>query len=279
MKIFLTGGTGFIGSHFLKFVINEGFEVVALKRSQLSKTKINLLKQPLWLNKSIEEVTIEDLSGVDVIVHLAAHSANVPYDTLERCIKFNVVDPLKLFRVANEAGVKRFVVAGSCFEYGKSGERYKFIPSNAPLEPTQTYPASKAMSSIAFYQFALENKINLSYLRIFQVYGEGESSSRLWPSLKLAAENGFDFPMTKGEQIRDFIHVEDVAKKIAHEIKIIPNSAVNQIKYSNIGSGHPQSLLEFSKFWWKEWNATGKLLIGDIPYRDGEVMRYVPFID
>jgi nucleoside-diphosphate-sugar epimerase len=279
MKVFLTGATGFIGSHFLKCIINEGYEVIALKRSQKSKTKIQLDKQPIWLIKSLEDVTIEDFFEVDLIVHLAAHTANVPYDTLENCIKYNVLEPLKMFYVASSAGVKNFVVAGSCFEYGKSGERYDFIPTNAPLEPTQTYPTSKAISSIAFYQFALEHKINLSYLRIFQVYGEGESSSRLWPSLKLAAENGFDFPMTKGEQIRDFIYVGDVVKKILNEIKTITNNPENRIKYSNIGSGNAQSLLEFSKFWWQEWNAKGNLLIGKIPYRDGEVMRYVPLID
>ena len=212
MNIFLTGGTGFIGSHLINQALKQGHQVLALKRSASSEPRIPLKKDPIWLEKEMTEVTIADLKNIDVVVHLAAHSANVPYDTLENCILKNVIDPLQLFRKAAEARVTKFVVAGSCFEYGKSGERYDFIPVDAPLEPTQTYPASKALSSTAFHQFAIENKVQLSYHRIFQVFGEGELETRLWPSMRLAALNGEDFPMTKGQQVRDFIEVTQVAQ-------------------------------------------------------------------
>jgi nucleoside-diphosphate-sugar epimerase len=65
-----------------------------------------------------------------------------------------------------------------------------------------TYPASKAAASIAFTQWSIENQLKLKYLRIFQVFGEGEAESRLWPSLRKAALSGNDFDMTHGEQIR-----------------------------------------------------------------------------
>jgi nucleoside-diphosphate-sugar epimerase len=278
MKIFLTGGTGFIGSHFLKHALESGHEVLALKRAIHSVPKINLQVQPNWLIKEMENVTSNDLSGIDVIVHLAAHSANVPYDNLENCIKYNVLHPLQLFKAAKDAGVNKFVVAGTCFEYGRSGELHKFIPTDAVLEPAQTYPASKAMSSIAFYQFAIENAIKLSYLRIFQVFGEGESESRLWPSLRKSAMNGSDFPMTYGAQVRDFIEVGEVAKRFIYEAVNIAKIDILIPRYYNVGSGTEQSILEFSKFWWKEWNAKGKLLVGEIPYRENEIMRYVPKI-
>ena len=48
--------------------------------------------------------------------------------------------------------------------------------------------------------------------------------------------------------------------------------------FSNIGSGKPMSILEFSKMWWRRWNAPGNLLVGSLPYRENEVMRYVPEI-
>ncbi len=274
MKIFLTGGTGFIGSHFLLQALQEGYEVKALKRQPTSRTKIPLNKQPEWLEKDTEEVLVADMKGCDVLVHLAAHSVIYPFDTLENCIKYNVLSPLNLFNKAKVAGIKKFVVAGSCFEYGKSGERYDFIPTNAPLEPTQTYSTSKAMASLAFQQFAIDNKVQLSIHRIFQVYGEGENPNRLWPSLKKAALSGEDFPMTKGEQVRDFISVSDV---VSHFLKAC--SEENTEKGSNVinvGTGKPKSILEFSQLWWHKWNAKGQLLVGSIPYRPGEIMRYVP---
>jgi nucleoside-diphosphate-sugar epimerase len=190
---------------------------------------------------------------------------------------WNLSAPLQLFNVAVEANINKFVVAGSCFEYGLSGEDYDFIPVDAMLKPTLTYAASKAASSIAFYQFAVQNKIKLSYHRIFQVFGEGEASTRLWPSLKKAALSGQDFPMTKGEQIRDFISVEDVAQYFVAAC-MNDNLIAGNPKFCNVGSGKPQSILEFSEHWWKKWNAQGELLKGEIPYRDGEVMRYVPKI-
>ena len=278
MRLFLTGGTGFIGSHFLKESLERELEVIALKRSVDSQTKIPLHRDPEWLIKPMSEVDTSDFEGVDVLVHLAAHSANVPYDSLENCVLANVIEPLRLFRKAQEFGVSKFVVAGSCFEYGNSGERYEFIPTTAPLEATQTYPASKAMSSIAFYQFALENKVQLSYHRIFQVYGEGESDKRLWPSLKRAALNGEDFEMTAGEQVRDFVEVVDVAKLLLEAVSDISKSNDLTPLILNLGSGNPQTILEFSEYWWKRWGASGKLHVGRLPYRKNEVMRFVPKI-
>jgi nucleoside-diphosphate-sugar epimerase len=280
MNIFLTGGTGFIGSHFLKTSLECGHSVTALKRSQKSSTKIILTEEPNWLIKSFDEVVESDFENVDVIVHLAAHSANVPYDSLLNCIKFNVEEPLKLFEKAVKAGVNNFIVAGSCFEYGRSGERYDFIPVDAPLEPTQTYPASKALSSIAFHQFAYQNQVNLNYMRIFQVYGEGEEENRLWPSLRKAALSGNDFPMTKGEQVRDFIEVSEVAECFLNEAErlVVEKDSKSPFVFKNIGSGNPWTILEFSKFWWNKWEAKGQLQVGLLPYREGEVMRYVPEI-
>jgi len=277
MKIFVTGATGFIGSHFLNKALSSGVEVIALKRNMRSKSRINLIKEPVWLIKQLDEVESEDLKGVDVVVHLAAHSMYPPYDTLENCMYWNLMAPIKLFNKAIDAGIDRFVITGSCFEYGESGEDYDKIPINAPLKPTLTYSASKAAASVAFYQIAVEKKLKLSISRIFQVFGPGESENRLWPSLKIAAENGLDFPMTSGEQIRDFIYVNEV-------VEILWNDCFNQeiIKgtpiLKNLGTGKASSIKEFSEFWWKKWNAKGKLLIGELPYRNGEVMRYVPLI-
>ena len=275
MKIFVTGGTGFIGSHFLQCALDAGHEVLALRRSSKSRPRIPLSREPDWLDKSMPEIEEGELVGCEVLVHLAAHSANVPYDTLENCLVWNVIEPVKLFEKAIAAGLPRFVVAGSCFEYGTAGERYQSIPVDAPLEPTQTYPASKAAASIAFSQLAIERKVELILLRIYQVFGEGETESRLWPSLRRAALAGEDFPMTKGEQIRDFIPVEQVAAQFLEACERSDLSPGDPI-VENIGTGQPQTLREFAETWWQHWQATGSLKPGAIPYRPHEIMRYVP---
>ena len=110
------------------------------------------------------------------------------------------------------SGVKYFIIAGSCFEYGKSGNRYSYIPTDAPLEPSNSYATSKALASIAIRQWAEEHRVALEILRVFHVYGEGELFTRFWPSLRSAALEGRDFPMTNGEQLRDFQPVTSVAR-------------------------------------------------------------------
>ena len=107
------------------------------------------------------------------------------------------------------------------------------------------------------------------------MFGEGEDESRLWPSLKRAAFNGDDFKLTSGEQIRDFTNVTEIAEKILSEVKEFSvNKGETQIK--NIGSNNPQSVKDFSEYWWNHWKAVGKLHFGAKPYRDDEVMRFVP---
>lgn len=278
MKLFVTGGTGFIGSHFLSAALNSGHKIVALRRSAESRPRVTVEESDLlvWLDKGMPDVESKDMEGCDALVHLAAHSANVPYDTLENCIYWNVLVPLALFRKAVEAGVGRFVVAGSCFEYGRSGERYEFIPPDAPLEPTQTYPASKAAASIAFSQFAVQSGVKLSIHRIFQVFGEGEAESRFWPSLRKAALSGENFAMTKGEQIRDFVPVEEVARQFMDAV--LREVASGKPLILNLGTGRPQTLRQFAEEWWLRWKARGQLQFGVTPYREGEVMRYVPLI-
>lgn len=276
MKIFVTGATGFIGSNFINYLLKKKVDFVAHRRSEKSLPSIDLVEDPEWCTKGLDELEEKDFQGIDVIVHLAAHSMKPPYEALADCLYWNTLVPAKIFTIAHQVGVKKFVIAGSCSEYGKSGERYDFIPTSAPLEPTVTYSASKAAASISFCQFAREKKVDLSIYRIFQVFGEGESETRLWPSLRRSAMNGEDFPMTHGEQVRDFVPVEKVVEVLFNEC--LTENEEGEPIVKNLGTGQPQSVLEFSQHWWSHWNASGKLLVGKLPYRAQEVMRYVPEI-
>jgi nucleoside-diphosphate-sugar epimerase len=274
MNILLTGGTGFIGSHFLQQAIASGHSVLALRRSSTSTPRISICEPPHWLNRKLDEVSEDDLKGCDVLVHLAAHSVNPPYDSLSSCLYWNLMAVQALLEQAHIAGIRRFIIVGSCFEYGRSGERYEAIPTDAPLEPTNSYAVSKAAASIAACQWAEEHKLSLEILRVFHVFGEGELETRLWPSLRRAALLGDDLSMTAGEQIRDFTAVEDVAATILERATLTLTS-VPGVHVFNIGSGRPSSIRFFAQNLWNHWEAKGSLNFGSLPYRRNEVMRYV----
>lgn len=275
MNIALTGGTGFIGSHFLRQALEAGHTVRAIRRSLDSQPRVKSCSQIKWLIGQLDEVSAEELQGCDVVVHFAAHSVQYPFDNLTNCLQWNLTAVLALFEQARLAGIRRYVVAGSCFEYGRTGEHYDCIPTDALLEPTNSYAASKAAASIALCQWADEHQLSLEVLRVFHVYGEGEAKTRFWPTLRRAAFSGEDFPMTTGEQIRDFIPVEKVAslflkRSVNHDL----DSCHSRIY--NVGTGEPCSLISFAQHWWAKWNARGDLLPGSVPYRGNECMRYVP---
>jgi nucleoside-diphosphate-sugar epimerase len=276
MRVFVTGATGFIGSHVVNELIRRGHEVSALRRPG-AKPRIPLVRDPHWLDSPMDGLPDGCFRGCDALVHLAAHSANVPYDSLENCLYWNLRVSLDLVKQADAEGLGRFLVAGSCFEYGRSGERYEFIPTDAPLEPTQTYPISKAAAAVALMGWARMAGRRLSYHRIFQVFGEGEAEGRLWPSLRRAAAAGEDFPMSPGGQIRDFTPVDLVARHFADALEA-PAPPAGQPEIRHVGTGKPRTTLDFAQEWWSRWSASGKLLPGAIPYREGEVMRYVPLI-
>ena len=277
MNLFVTGATGFIGSHFVPIALSNGFRVTAMRSSEKSAPRIPWTQYPSYVTKPLDSLEESDFAGADAVIHLAAHSVHLPYDSLDNCIYWNVIAPLRSFFKAREAGVKRFVIAGSCFEFGMSAERYDFIPPNAPLEAIGAYPASKAAASIAFNSFAAETDSIVSVHRLFNVYGEGELASRLWPTLKAAAYSGHDVPMTGGMQVRDFSCVKSVSKHLMDAIgnyQIKPGIAY----FENVGCGTPTTVRQFAEFWWKEWKANGNLLFGALPYRKNEAMRYVPLL-
>lgn len=275
MRIFLTGGTGFIGTYFINKALVAGHEVVALRRTPQSRPQINLTTEPVWVNKLIEDVSTKDLSGCDVIVHLASFGVSPKPSTWEDCFKVNVLDTMHLLETANDAGIRKVIAAGSCAEYGSSGLNYDFIPVDAPLKPKGAYASSKAASSIAIRSFTEIAGMSLIYGRIFSAYGEGQFEKNLWPSLKKSALEGSDFEMTPGEQIRDFIPVEEVAGWFIQALKYILEQR-ELTSFWNVASGNPISIKGFCENWWQKFQARGELLIGKLQYREGEVMRYVP---
>ena len=276
MRIFITGGTGFIGSHVLDQALHAGHECVAVRRS-FADTSVPLELQPQWLNGSLTDEWSAELDCCDALLHLSACGVGDGADDWDACFKLNVIDSLKLWRQAVDAGIRRFLIVGSCFEYGRSGDRYDAIPVTAPLEPTTAYGASKAAASTAALALAVQHQLQLVVARPFHVYGPGEAKERFWPLLVDAATSGNDLLMTTGSQVRDFQPVEEAAAQILFWLQH-PAIKPGVPCVVNLGTGVPRSLLDFAKAEWNRLGATGSLRIGEIPHRANEVQRYVPDI-
>jgi nucleoside-diphosphate-sugar epimerase len=274
MKIFVTGGTGFVGNHFLAAALSAGHEVVALRRPG-ARSRIPLSAEPRWVEGGLTDDWRNQLAGCEVLVHFAAAGVSPQLANWEELFKINVENSLHIWVQAVEAGVKRLVLCGSCLEYGRSAAYYEFIPAHASSVPTNAYAASKAAATVAATALAIERTVELLVLRPFPTFGEGQYIGNFWPALRQAALAGQDFPMTPGEQVRDFVPVQQVADAFVAALTradLKPGEPVIE----NLGTGRPQTLRAFAEHWWRHWNAKGKLLVGALPYRENEVMRYVP---
>ena len=159
---------------------------------------------------------------------------------------------------------------------GESARQYEYIPTSAPLEPMGPYASSKAASSLAALALGRTQGMDICVIRPSNVYGEGQDERNFWPLLKKAALAGEDFLMTPGDQVRDFVSVEYVAKYFIDFIEAPKRK--NHQRIFHVGSGEPKTLLDFASEWWLHWNASGKILSGALPYRDSEYMRLVPLL-
>jgi nucleoside-diphosphate-sugar epimerase len=275
MKIFVTGATGFVGGYFVRKALASGHYVRAIRRSASLMAAIDSRLE--WLDVSLDAVGSRHFEGCDAFVHFAAAGVSPKHASREELTYWNVTVPQLLLEKAYAAGIRRVVIAGTFAEYGLSANHYDLIPPCAPLIPTTSYASSKAACFVTCYATAIELGLELSYLRVFSAFGDGQYESNFWPALRKAALEGRDFEMTPGEQIRDYIHVEQVVLSFLYAVTradVIAGSPV----VLNVGSGVPVSMRVFAETWWQKLQATGVLKVGALPYRPNEVMRFVPLI-
>lgn len=274
MKLFVTGATGFVGSHFVRHAIKTGHTILATHRRG---TPTQTIPHLTWLEAELDALPVGCMAGCAALVHFAAVGVSPKQASRRDLTHWNVTVPLMLMEAAQAAGVSRIVIAGSYAEYGRAASAYDLIPPDAPLLPTSAYAASKAACFVASHAAAIEMNLQLCYLRIFSAFGDGQFETNFWPALRKAALAGEDFLMTGGDQIRDFIPVEDVACEFLHAVNLNTVN-VGEPRSWNVGSGSPIKMREFAEAWWQYWKASGALKTGALPYRSHEVMRFAPLI-
>ena len=283
-KILVTGGLGYIGSHTVVELQNEGFEVIII--DNLSNTSIEVLNKITsitGIKPTFEEIDLKDKEAVhhffkyydvDGVIHFAAskavgESVNEPLKYYEN----NIATLTYVLKEMVANNVSNFIFSSSCTVYGQADELP--ITESAPTKPAESpYGATKKMGEIIIEDTSKATDLNAIALRYFNPIGAHETAKigelplgvpqNLIPYVVQTAAGireclsifGSDYDTVDGTAVRDYIHVVDLAKAhIAALNRLLNNENKSKCEFFNIGTGTGSSVLEVVKAFEK---STGK---------------------
>lgn len=222
MRIFITGGTGFIGKHLVKKLKED-------KNNELFLLSKDLADIKTW-KKEVEDFRPE------AAIHLAWEG--LPNYDSQTSIK-NLKYGLNLINILAEIGCKTILSAGSCWEYGEQSGK---LTENTSPKSFNAFAAAKNSLHLLGKEIAKENNIQFIWTRFFYVYGPGQRETSLIPYLMNCVQNGKTPEIKNPFAKNDFIYVEDITMAISQIIENCKESAVY-----NIGSGYLTSIQEVIK--------------------------------
>jgi len=271
MKILVTGATGFIGSHLIRELLkNESNQVIATSRSIGKAEKFDWFPKVIYFEYDFNNSTNEDLYGFfdkpDQLIHLAWENLSNVKDLVH--IEVMLFNHYKFVKNLVVGGLKDVIVTGSCFEYG--------MVEGCLSEDLNTKPSnSYAIAKDTLREFIVELKKSFSFtykwIRVFYVYGEGQSKTSLMYLLdKAIKDKDKEFNMSGGKQLRDFLYIDDVVKNIC----LISNQNIYVNQAINCCSGKPISVKDLVEGYLKEKGYSMKLNLGYYPYPDYEPMSF-----
>lgn len=301
MKILVTGGLGFIGSHTVVELQNEGFEVVIV--DNLSNSSVDVLqgienitgKKPEFENLDLrEKQSVQDFfkkyNDVSGVIHFAASKA--VGESVENPLLYyenNINSLVYLLQELQRKNESSLIFSSSCTVFGQA--EIMPITENAPVQKAMSpYGNTKQIGEEIIIDVSRVSSINAILLRYFNPIGAHESAEigelplgvpqNLVPFITQTAVGlrkelsvfGNDYPTPDGTAIRDYIHVVDLAK--AHVIalkRLIEKKNIERVETFNIGTGKGSSVLEVIQSFEKVTNH--KLPYKIVGRRDGDVVE------
>ncbi len=271
MRILITGATGYIGTTVVPYLLEHEYCDICLLVRNLNKAK-------LIYNDKVQYISLEGVSwrsavldyNPECVIHLAGlldsrHDAN----TVDNIIKSNILFTTQLLESISHTNCMFFINAASCLEY-RNGELNTNPNTLYAASKLAVHPIIKFFQSISSWRW-----VNVV---IYSAYGKRNMHPKILDLIYDALDSPVAHPFTEGEQVLDFIHVNDIASFFYTLLNKLYNVTESYTEF-HLGTGFGYSLREVASIM---ENITGKKVNaqwGAFPYRPHEVMCSVAPID
>jgi len=269
-RILVTGGCGYVGNLLVKKLHELNAKVfifdIASPSGQIHDVvyyNVSLLNDDL-LYKLTNQIKPQK------IYHLAASlNRTRDYNTIDKILDINLKGTNNLLRALKEIDYSSFIFTSTSEVYGNQTK----IPfkEDLAMQPTSPYSLSKAAAELSIQTFSNIYNQPFTILRLFNIYGPNLPESFFIPQLINALKENKNFDMTKGEQKRDFVFIDNI-------IEVLINVATNQNANNqifNVCSGESTSMRELALEIKKFIPSQAKINFGAIPYRKNEIWDMV----
>lgn len=268
MKVAVTGASGFIGRHVLReLAARQGIKIVAVSRGLIDTAELPMGTRHVQFD--IAETTASEpfelLGRPDIVIHLAW--SGLPHYKALHHFESHLAVQYRFLSALVRAGLHSLTCTGTCFEYGmRSGELHEGMVT----DPHNPYGYAKDALHRQLKLLQGTAPFQLTWTRLFYMYGAGQPSGSLFSQLVAAGQRGDrSFRMSRGEQLRDYLPVNEVAKLVVTlAIDTCGSGPVN------VCSGRPVSVRSLVEGWLAERGWDMALELGYYPYPDYEPMAF-----
>jgi len=269
-KILVTGATGFIGNYVVEALLKHNCAVIATSLSAEKAKTFSWYNRVTYVPFDIRQFDTNTnyaayFNNPDAVIHLAWEG--LPnYKSLFH-FEDNLPAHYALLKNLATNGVNDITVTGTCFEYGmKEGA----LTEDMPAEPTNAYALAKDTLRRFIQELQKKQPFNFKWVRLFYMFGAGQNPNSLLSQLDRAIKGGDTvFNMSGGQQVRDYLPVEKVAKNIVSIA--LQNNITGVI---NCCSNKPVTVEQFVQHYLEHKNVQIQLNLGYYPYADYEPMAF-----
>jgi dTDP-6-deoxy-L-talose 4-dehydrogenase (NAD+) len=268
MRAIVTGATGFIGRHVVGALVRRGHAVTAVARNPRRVPDLQWPDAVQFVCCDVHTAGLDVRSvfgPADVIVHLAW--PGLPHYKALYHVEETLFADYRFLKSAVSSGYGHLLVTGTCLEYGmQTGELHE----NIETRPTTSYGLAKDTLRRLLEMLRSECPFILQWVRLFYVCGPGQHAGSLLSQLERALDRGDkEFPMSAGEQLRDYTRVEKVAAEIVRLVE-----QPEQTGIVNICSGKPISVRRLVEEFIAARGKQIRLKLGHYPAPDYEPMAF-----